>query len=156
VDYHGVYGFTSGIENVVDSIAELLDAGHAAEVIELTEHALRRCGAQDNPPVQPVHEDLIEPVKRHVSRQVAAMIDLQLLTGARPGEIVQMRPRDIDRTGPTWTYHPSETPGAPSSIPAACLISRVSRGFSRRPPPGPSGTTLGARRAHNPLVHRVL
>ena len=43
VDYHEAYGFTSGIENVVGSIAELLDAGHAAEVIELTEHALRRC-----------------------------------------------------------------------------------------------------------------
>ncbi|MGC9455766.1 MAG: SWIM zinc finger family protein, partial [Phycisphaerae bacterium] len=43
VDYHEAYGFTSGIENAVDSIAELLDAGHAAEVIELTEHALRRC-----------------------------------------------------------------------------------------------------------------
>jgi len=67
-----------------------------------------RCGARDNPPVQPVPENLIEPVKRHVSRQVAAMIDLQLLTGARPGEIVQLRPCDIDRTGPTWTYRPPE------------------------------------------------
>jgi len=67
-----------------------------------------RCGAHDNPPVQPVPEDLIEPVKRHVSRQVAAMIDLQLLSGARPGEIVQIRPCDIDRTGPTWTYRPPE------------------------------------------------
>jgi len=43
VDYREAYGFTSGIENVVGSIAELLDAGHAAEVIGLTEHALRRC-----------------------------------------------------------------------------------------------------------------
>jgi len=67
-----------------------------------------RCGALDNPPVQPVPEELIEPVKRHVSRQVAAMIDLQLLTGARPGEVVQIRPCDIDRDGPTWTYRPAE------------------------------------------------
>jgi uncharacterized Zn finger protein len=43
VDYREAYAFTSGVENAVDSIAELLDAGHAAEVIELTEHALRRC-----------------------------------------------------------------------------------------------------------------
>jgi len=43
VDYHEAYSFTSGVENVVDSIAELLGAGHAAEVIDLTEHALRRC-----------------------------------------------------------------------------------------------------------------
>jgi len=43
VDYRQAYSFTSGIDNVVASIAELLDAGHAAEVIELTEHALGRC-----------------------------------------------------------------------------------------------------------------
>jgi len=67
-----------------------------------------RCGAPDNPPVQPVPEDLINPVKQHVSRQVAAMIDLQLLTRARPGEIVQLRPYDIDRTGATWTCRPPE------------------------------------------------
>jgi hypothetical protein len=43
VDYRAAYSFTTGIEKVVDSIAELLDAGHAAEVVELTEHALHRC-----------------------------------------------------------------------------------------------------------------
>jgi len=43
VDYRDAYSFTSGIEKVVDSIAELLDSGHAAEVVELTEHALGRC-----------------------------------------------------------------------------------------------------------------
>ncbi len=67
-----------------------------------------RCKAPDNPPVLPVPEEVVEPVKRHVSRQVAAMIDLQLLTGARPGEIVQMRPCDIDMSGRVWTYRPAE------------------------------------------------
>lgn len=43
IDYREAYGFTSGIDSVVESIAELLKSGHAAEVIELTEHALRRC-----------------------------------------------------------------------------------------------------------------
>lgn len=43
VDYREAYGFTSGIDSVVNSIAELLESGHAAEVIELAEHALRRC-----------------------------------------------------------------------------------------------------------------
>ncbi|MFW6062018.1 MAG: tyrosine-type recombinase/integrase, partial [Planctomycetota bacterium] len=67
-----------------------------------------RCGAHDYPPVQPVPEELIGPVKRHVARQVAAMIDLQLLTGARPGEIVQMRPCDVERSEAIWTYRPAE------------------------------------------------
>ena len=67
-----------------------------------------RSAAPERAPVQPVPEELIEPVKRHVSRQVAAMIDMQLLTGGRPGEIVIMRPCDIDRSGPVWVYRPSE------------------------------------------------
>jgi len=40
VDYRSARDFSLGIDQVVDSIAELLEAGCAAEVIELTEHAL--------------------------------------------------------------------------------------------------------------------
>lgn len=40
VDYRAARDFSLGIDQVVDSIADLLKAGHAAEVIELTEHAL--------------------------------------------------------------------------------------------------------------------
>lgn len=40
VDYHSMYEYSRGISEVVDSIAELLKDGHAAEVVELTEHAL--------------------------------------------------------------------------------------------------------------------
>lgn len=42
VDYHEAYDYASGIEEVVDSIADLLKKGHAAEVIELAEHGLGR------------------------------------------------------------------------------------------------------------------
>jgi len=34
------------------------------------------------------------------------MIELQLLTGMRPGELVIMRPCDIDRSGEIWHYYP--------------------------------------------------
>lgn len=67
-----------------------------------------RCGARDNPPVQPARMDLVEATKQHVSPQVAAMIDLQLHTGARPGEVIIMRPGDIDRSGAVWLYRPLE------------------------------------------------
>lgn len=40
VDYRAAHDFSSGIDQVVDSIDDLLKAGCAAEVIELTEHAL--------------------------------------------------------------------------------------------------------------------
>lgn len=40
VHYRDVYDYVSGIEEVVDSIQELLDDGHATSVIELAEHGL--------------------------------------------------------------------------------------------------------------------
>ncbi|MHC4715549.1 MAG: SWIM zinc finger family protein [Planctomycetota bacterium] len=52
VDYRDAPAFARGIEMTVDSIQELLDEGHASEVIGLTEHALARCeqalGAMDD------------------------------------------------------------------------------------------------------------
>ena len=41
VDYRGACDYAQGIEEVVASVGELLKGGHAAEVIELAEHALR-------------------------------------------------------------------------------------------------------------------
>jgi integrase len=46
--------------------------------------------------------ELVEAVKPHVSRQVAALIDLQLLTGARPGELIDLRAIDIDTKHDPW------------------------------------------------------
>lgn len=40
IDYHAMYDYSRGIEEVIDSIGELLEAGHAPEVVELCEHAL--------------------------------------------------------------------------------------------------------------------
>jgi uncharacterized Zn finger protein len=40
IDYRSAYDYARGIDEVIDSIAELLQEDHAAEVIELAEHAL--------------------------------------------------------------------------------------------------------------------
>ncbi|MEW6086778.1 MAG: DUF6880 family protein [bacterium] len=40
VDYNSVYNYTNGIDNVVDSIEDLLKEGYVSEVIELSEYAL--------------------------------------------------------------------------------------------------------------------
>jgi integrase len=66
-----------------------------------------RSRAPESEPVQPVVWEDVEPVLQRVSRQVGAMIQLQWLTGARPGEIVQMRPMDIDRRDGVWEYRPA-------------------------------------------------
>jgi integrase len=49
---------------------------------------------------------LVEETLPHVSPIIADMLRLQLLTGARSGEICLMRACDIDMTGPVWLYRP--------------------------------------------------
>ncbi|WP_165074241.1 tyrosine-type recombinase/integrase [Paludisphaera rhizosphaerae] len=63
-------------------------------------------GTREGDPVRPVADVDVDAVLPHVSRQVRAMIDLQRLTGARPGEVCIMRTCDVDATGAVWTYTP--------------------------------------------------
>lgn len=67
-----------------------------------------RTTAREGGPVKPVPIEYVDAIRPHVSRQVAAIIDLQLLTAARQGELVIMRPIDIDMTGDVWVYEPKE------------------------------------------------
>jgi uncharacterized Zn finger protein len=41
VDYYSAYAFSQGIQEVIDSIADLLKEGYAADVVELSEYALQ-------------------------------------------------------------------------------------------------------------------
>jgi integrase len=67
-----------------------------------------RSEARESEPVRPVPMADINAVRPYVSRQVWTMIQLQLHTAARGGEIVRIRPCDIDRSGKIWTYTLSE------------------------------------------------
>ena len=63
-----------------------------------------RSAARESEPVRPVPEAMVEAVEPFVSRQVWAMIRLQLYTGARPGEVVGVRPMDLDMSGTVWRF----------------------------------------------------
>ena len=65
-----------------------------------------RSDARETDPVRPVSIDHVNAVLPHLSRQVVEMIKLQLLSGCRPAEIVQLRPCDVERSGPVWEYVP--------------------------------------------------
>ena len=66
-----------------------------------------RTKAKESKPVKPVDEQHVYEVLAHTTPVVAAMIELQLLTGMRPGELVTMRPCDIDRSNKAvWHYCP--------------------------------------------------
>lgn len=61
-----------------------------------------RSEARETAPVKPVLQKYIDAAKKHTSRQVAALIDLQLLTAARSGELLGLRPIDFDTSGKVW------------------------------------------------------
>jgi integrase len=65
-----------------------------------------RTPARETDAVKPVPDEHVEATLPHVSRQVAAMIQLQRFAGMRPGEVVLLRPCDVDRSGPIWVYKP--------------------------------------------------
>lgn len=67
-----------------------------------------RCQVRDTKPVLPIPDAIVDATIKAAPRQIAAMIELQRLTGMRPGEIVLMRTSDIDMTGQVWIYTPSE------------------------------------------------
>jgi integrase len=65
-----------------------------------------RSAARETTRVLPVPAGDIGAVERHVSVEIWAMIQLQLLTGMRPGEVCMIRECDIDRSIATWEYRP--------------------------------------------------
>lgn len=72
----------------------------------MTVRGLRRGhpGTYDRPKVKPVSQKHVEAVLPFLCPQVAAMVQLQPLIGARETEICLMRGRDIDRSGQVWWY----------------------------------------------------
>lgn len=66
-----------------------------------------RTEAREGEPVRPVPEEAVAATLPHLSRQLRTMVELQLITGMRPGEVSAMRTCDVDRSGPIWTYRPA-------------------------------------------------
>jgi integrase len=65
-----------------------------------------RSAAPDNPPVGPVPVEILEATLARLSPMLRAMVEVQLHTGMRPGEVIHVRGSDLDMSGPVWTYCP--------------------------------------------------
>lgn len=66
-----------------------------------------RSNAAESGDVEPVARPIIYATLQHCPRPVAGLVELQLLTGMRPGEACIIRLRDIDRSGSEWVYRPA-------------------------------------------------
>lgn len=94
-----------------------------------------RSEAVEGEPVHPVPIEFVEAVRPHVSRQVWGMVQIQLLTGARPGEIASMRVGEINTAGDVWEYiprsHKTQHRGGKRSISLGPKAQAIAREFFR-------------------------
>ncbi len=64
--------------------------------------------ARENKRVKPADTKIVDATLPHLPPIVRAMVELQQATGMRPGELVIMRPADIDRSSEVWQYVPTQ------------------------------------------------
>ena len=67
-----------------------------------------RSAAKESPGVKPVARAVVQETLPILRPMVQDMVMLQLETGMRPGELVAMRACDIDMSGKTWLYRPTQ------------------------------------------------
>ena len=56
--------------------------------------------------IMPVDEVTVAATLPHLKPIIADMVQIQLLTGCRPGEVCSMRRNEIDRSNKVWSYRP--------------------------------------------------
>jgi integrase len=95
-----------------------------------------RTAARETEPVGPVSMEAVKATLPHLTPAVRAMVDVQLLTGARPGEVCVMRACDLDVSGPVWLYRPGSDAGRLGRHKTA------HRGFQRIIPIGPKAQEI--------------
>lgn len=97
-----------------------------------------RTTARENAPVKPVDDATVEATLKYVSPQIKAMVQLQRLTGLRPGEVTIMRPCDIDCSDEVWVYRPTRHKtthlGVRKEVPFGPKSQEVLRPFLTRAP----------------------
>lgn len=119
---HGVEGRTwarTYTNRQVRRVVAVWKWGVARELVPAETHArlaliepLRKgkTAARETVPVGPVSVEHVEATIPHLTPPLRAVVQLQLLTGARGGELLIMRKADIDTTHPSgvWLYRPGQ------------------------------------------------
>lgn len=72
----------------------------------LAVEGLREGEARETAKVRPVDEQHIAAIEPFVTPQIWAMVQFQLWTGCRPGEVCGMRTADLDTSGDVWRFRP--------------------------------------------------
>ena len=77
--------------------------GSIAESLERIEHLkIGRTNAIETDAVEPVSDAVVEETLKHLPQILGDVVRVQRLIGCRPGEVCQLTPGMIDRTGDVW------------------------------------------------------
>ena len=91
--------FKWGVENEMVQVATLEKLQAVAPLLS------GRTPAHDNPGKKPATDEQIAAIRGLVSPLVWDLVQLQRLTGARAGELLQLTPEKLDRSGDVWLYN---------------------------------------------------
>jgi integrase len=84
--------------------AAVLDALRAVEPLRKN----RDANVRESVPVRPVDMEAFEATLNHLRKPLQAAVLMQLHTGARPNEVLSIRPGDVDRSSEVWVYQPNK------------------------------------------------
>jgi integrase len=104
------------VNELVNTIKRMFKWGVAQEIVPepvwstlKAVEGLRKGKTEAHEPdgVEPVEEEIVNATLPYLPPVVRAMVQMQLLTGARPGEVCSMRPCDVTfQTNGVWCYRP--------------------------------------------------
>jgi len=111
-------GLSRGVVNArINRVRRVWKWGASESVVDAVVHSAlmtvdplrkHRTEAPESPGIAPVAEEVVRATLPHMPPPVAAMAELQLLTGCRVGEVLRVRVRDINRSVEPWEYTPEK------------------------------------------------
>jgi integrase len=105
----------SYVNKQVGAIKRMFKWGVSRELVPAQVHTalatveglrMGRTTAKEPKRVLPVEDEVVNATLPHLPVVVSDMVRFQQLTGARPGEVSQLRPVDVDRSREVWQYQP--------------------------------------------------
>jgi integrase len=90
-------------ELIPDKVPNLIKALEESEPLRVGQ-----VGVKAPKEVKPVPEEHVRAIFPHVTPVVRAMLQLQLVSGMRPGEVCRLSTGQIDRSGEIWIYRPTK------------------------------------------------
>jgi integrase len=90
---------------------ELLPGGVHDNLAKVTSLRKGKTDARESERVRPVSDEVVNATLPFLQPAIRAMVELQRLTGMRPGEVCRLRGRDLEVTGAVWVYRPGSDQG---------------------------------------------